>query len=165
MARCTWTLRHEPIELCDWVQPPLQISSRRHRGHPPSDYTTAPNLCQGVKDFRETGRNRHVTDNEFEHVKAHAYFTVADATDLALLTGQRPANVLKIKCTDIRDDAPWIVQNKTGALLGIEITGELAVLIDRINARALQAISECLIQDETGHYVSLRRGKRVKPLH
>jgi hypothetical protein len=52
-------------------------------------------------------------------VKAHADHTVADAMDLALLTGQRPADVLK---------------NKTGARLGIEITEELAELLDRINA-------------------------------
>ena len=38
--------------------------------------------------------------------------------DIALLTGQRPADVLKIRRADIRDGALWIVQNKTGARLG-----------------------------------------------
>ncbi len=118
-------------------------------------YTTAPNPCQGVKGFKETGRDRYVTDDEFERVKAHAHFTVADAMDLALLTGQRPADVLKIKRTDIRDGALWIVQNKTGARLGIEITGELAAVIDRINARPRQAISAHLIQDEKGQPLSV----------
>lgn len=118
-------------------------------------YTTAPNPCQGVKGFKETGRDRYVTDEEFERVKAHAHFTVADAMDLALLTGQRPADVLKIKRTDIRDGALWIVQNKTGARLGIEITGELAAVIDRINARPRQAISAHLIQDEKGQPLSV----------
>lgn len=33
--------------------------------------------------------------------------------DLALLTGQRPADVLKIERTDLRDGALWIVHNKT----------------------------------------------------
>lgn len=42
------------------------------------------------------------------------HFTAIDAMDLALLTGQRPADVLKLKGTDIRDGALWIVQNKTG---------------------------------------------------
>lgn len=46
-----------------------------------------------------------------------------------------PADVLKLKRTDIRDGALWIVQNKTGARLGIEITGELAATISRINER------------------------------
>lgn len=117
-------------------------------------YTTAPNPCQGVKGFKETGRDRYVTDEEFERVKAHAHFTVADAMDLALLTGQRPADVLKIKRTDIRDGALWIVQNKTGARLGIEITGELASVIERISNRPRQAISAYLIQDEEGRPLS-----------
>ncbi len=88
-------------------------------------------------------------------MKTHAHFTVADAMDLALLTGQRPADVLKIKRTDIRDGALWIVQNKTGARLGIEITGELAAVIDRINARPRQVINAHLIQDETGQPLSV----------
>lgn len=113
-------------------------------------YTTAPNPCQGVKGFRETGRDRYVTDEEFQKVKGLAHFTVADAMDLALLTGQRPADVLKIKLTDIRDGALWIVQNKTGARLGIEITGELSAVIDRITSRPRKAIGAFLIQDEDG---------------
>lgn len=117
-------------------------------------YTTAPNPCQGVKGFKESGRDRYVTDDEFERVKAHAHFTVADAMDLALLTGQRPADVLKIKRTDIRDGALWIVQNKTGARLGIEISGELAAVIAKITARPHLAISPYLIQDEKGQPLS-----------
>ena len=73
-----------------------------------------------------------------------------DATDLALLTGQRPADVLKLRRTDIRDGAIWIIQNKTGARLGIEITGELAEAITRISARPKRAVSAFLIQDENG---------------
>lgn len=117
-------------------------------------YTTAPNPCQGVRGFKETGRDRYVTNEEFEKVKAHAHFTVADAMDLALLTGQRPADVLKIKRTDIRDGALWIVQNKTGARLGIEITGELAAVIERINTRPRIATNTFLIQDEKGQPLS-----------
>ena len=65
-------------------------------------------------------------------------------------TGQRQADVLKLKRTDIRDGALWIVQNKTGARLGIEITGELAATIARVNARPRKAISAYIIQDENG---------------
>ena len=113
-------------------------------------YTATQNPCQGVKGFKEIGRSRYITDAEFDQVKAQAHFTVVDAMDMALLTGQRPADVLKLKRTDIRDGALWIVQNKTGARLGIEITGELASTISRINERPRQAISAYLIQDENG---------------
>jgi len=107
-----------------------------------------------VKGFKETGRSRYVTDAEFEKVRNQAHFTVVDAMDLALLTGQRPADVLKLRCTDIRDGALWIVQNKTGARLGIEVTGELATVVARISARPRRAISPYLIQDENGQPVS-----------
>lgn len=80
---------------------------------------------------------------------------MANAKDLALLTGQRPADVLSIKRIDIRDGALWIMQNKTGALLGVEITGELTALIERINARPRQAISAHMIQYETGQPLSV----------
>jgi integrase len=113
-------------------------------------FTASQNPCQGVKGFKETGRSRYITDVEFDLVKAQAHFTVIDAMDLALLTGQRPADVLKFKRTDIRDGALWIIQNKTGARLGIEITGELASTIARINERTRKAISVYLIQDENG---------------
>ena len=113
-------------------------------------YTATPNPCQGVKGFRETGRSRYVTDAEFDQVKAHAHATVIDAMDLALLTGQRPADVLKLKHADIRDGALWIVQNKTSARLGIEITGELATTIARINARPYDMTSAYLIQNANG---------------
>lgn len=113
-------------------------------------YAAAQNPCQGVKGFKEFGRSRYITDAEFTQVKAHAHFTVIDAMDLALLTGQRPADVLKLKRADIRDGAIWIIQNKTGTRLGIEITGELAAVIARINERPRRAISAFLIQDENG---------------
>ena len=113
-------------------------------------YTALQNPCQGVKGFKEVGRSRYITDAEFDQVKAQAHFTVIDAMDLALLTGQRPADVLKLKRTDIRDGALWIVQNKTGQRLGVEVTGELAAVIARINERPRLAISAWLIQDENG---------------
>lgn len=96
-------------------------------------YTDATNPCQGVKGFKESGRDRYVSDDEFQAVWEKADQTTRDAMDLALLTGQRPADVLKIERTDLRDGALWIVQNKTKVKRAIEITGELAQLIERID--------------------------------
>jgi len=118
-------------------------------------YTTGQNPCHGVKGFKETGRSRYVTDEEFNQVKTHAHPTLVDAMDVALLTGQRPADVLKIQQSDIRDGALWIVQNKTGARLGIEITGELAAVIQRIQARPRKATGPFLIQDGNGQPLTL----------
>lgn len=113
-------------------------------------YTDATNPCQGVKGFKETGRDRYVSDEEFRAVWEHADQTLRDAMDLALLTGQRPADVLKIKREDLRDGALWIVQSKTKAKRAIELTGELATLIERIGARPRERLSAWLIRDDDG---------------
>jgi hypothetical protein len=113
-------------------------------------YTDATNPCQGVKGFKESGRDRYVSDDEFRAVWEKADQTTRDAMDLALVTGQRPADVLKIERTDLRDGALWIVQNETKVKRAIEITGELAALIERINARPRERLSAWLIQDDDG---------------
>jgi len=113
-------------------------------------HAVATNPCQGVKGFKETGRDRYVSDEEFRAVWEQADQTLRDAMDLALLTGQRPADVLKIKREDLRDGALWIVQNKTSARQAIDLTGELAALVDRINARPRRRLSAWLIQDDNG---------------
>jgi len=77
--------------------------------------------------------------------------TVRDAMDMALLTGQRPADVLKIKRADLREGALWITQNKTGVKRAIEITGELRALIERINQRPRLRHSTFLIPDDGGN--------------
>lgn len=118
-------------------------------------YTDAPNPCQGVKGFTEAGRDRYVTDEEFQAVHAKADQTLRDAMDLALLTGQRPADVLKIMRADLRDGALFITQNKTGTKRAIEISGELAEVIDRIKARTRERLSAYLVQDDNGRPLSL----------
>jgi integrase len=118
-------------------------------------YTDAPNPCQGVKGFIERGRDRYVTDEEFDAVRAKADATLQDAMDLALLTGQRPADVLKIERAHLRDGALFIAQNKTKAKRAIEVVGELAELIERINARKRERYSAFLIQDDNGRPLSM----------
>lgn len=70
--------------------------------------------------------------------------------DIALLTGQRPADVLKMQCDDIRDGALFVAQNKTGAKRAIDIIGELAAVIERITGRPRVRPSSYLIQDDNG---------------
>lgn len=118
-------------------------------------YTDAPNSCQGVKGFTESGRDRYMTDAEFLAVHSKADATLRDAMDLALLTGQRPADVLKFKRDDIRDGALFVAQNKTGAKRAIEIVGELAQVLDRIAARKRERLSAFLIQDDNGRPLSM----------
>ena len=75
--------------------------------------------------------------------------------DIALLTGQRPADVLKLQCADIRDGALFVAQSKTGAKRAIEIVGELATVIARIASRARVRRSTFLIQNDNGRPLSM----------
>lgn len=75
--------------------------------------------------------------------------------DIALLTGQRPADVLKLQCADIRDGALFVAQSKTGAKRAIELLGELAEVIERVSSRPRVRRSAFLIQDDDGKPLSL----------
>ena len=71
--------------------------------------------------------------------------------DLAYLTGQRPADLLKLSRGDIRDGMLWFTQNKTGKKLRINIVGELATLIERITGRQHSVKGgDALLQDGSG---------------
>jgi len=114
-------------------------------------YTDAPNPCAGVKGHKETGRSRYVEHEEFLAVWNAAHYTVQDAMDLAYLTGQRPADLLKFNRSDIRDGELYLVQNKTGKSLRIGITGELQTLIERILSREHHHMGgDALLQDGNG---------------
>ncbi len=114
-------------------------------------FTDAPNPSAGVKGHKEIGRDRYIEDAEFLAVWNKAHYTVQDAMDLAYLTGQRPADLLKLNRDDIRDGMLWFTQNKTGKKLRIEIVGELKALIDRILSRNhKKSGGEALLQDGSG---------------
>jgi integrase len=61
--------------------------------------------------------------------------------DLAYYTGQRVSDVLSMKRADIQDGALWVKQRKTKMRLRIAIEGELAVVLERIAARAVVGVS------------------------
>lgn len=114
-------------------------------------YTDAPNPCAGVKGHKETGRDRYVEDEEFLAVWNNAHPSVQDAMDLAHLTGQRPADLLKFKRSDIHDGTLALTQNKTGKKLRIEIVGDLQILIERVLSRKSYNMRvDALLQDGNG---------------
>jgi integrase len=114
--------------------------------------TSSTNPCAGVKGFSETGRDVYVTDGQFQALWDVADWPVRDALDLAYLTGQRPADVLKMTRNDIKDGELWVTQNKTKAALRIRIEGRLKEVIDRIVARdkTYKVVNLKLVRDETG---------------
>ena len=90
------------------------------------------NPCQGIKGYTEDGRNIYVEDNTYNAVYQAATQPLRDALDLAYLTGQRPADVIAMQVPDIQDNMLLVQQGKTKTKLRISITGELALLLERI---------------------------------
>lgn len=114
--------------------------------------TGKTNPCQGVKGHKETGRDAYIDDAVYRIVWEAAEEPLRDALDLAYLTGQRPADVLKLSQADIKDGELTIVQNKTGMRLRIAIEGELAQVISRIKTRKVMGLM--LVNTRQGYPMS-----------
>ncbi len=98
-------------------------------------YTALPNPCAGIKGFKEEGRDVYMEEVEYQRVWAAADVCLRDAMDLAYLTGQRPADVLRMTDMDVRDGVLYVRQGKGKTKLRMTIAGELADVIERIRAR------------------------------
>lgn len=119
-------------------------------------YTDSPNPCAGVRGHRELGRDRYVEHDEFLAVWTAADYTVQDTMDLAYLTGQRPADLLKFNRNDIRNGELCLSQNKTGKPLRITIEGELQTLVERILNRQHRVMGgDALLQDGNGQRLTI----------
>ncbi len=117
-------------------------------------YTNQPNPCRGVNGNPEHPRDVYVEDDVFAAVWNNADQPLRDALDLAYLTGQRPADVLRMRERDVREHVLHVGQGKTGAKLRIAFvdTDELGLLLARIRARKRGYVLHCtdLIVDERG---------------
>lgn len=83
---------------------------------------------------------------------AKATLPLKFAARLANVTGQRPADVLRMSEAHIVDDLLHVTQGKTKAKLRIVIEGELKLLLDEILAFKRQVKATCaqLLVDEKG---------------
>ncbi len=116
-------------------------------------YTNLQNPCAGIHGASEKGRKNIYIENEiFDAVYQAASVPLKDAMTLAYLTRQRPADMLKMRETDIVDSSIQITQAKTDKKLRISIEGELLVLMNKIMARktGYKIRSLYLIVDEIG---------------
>lgn len=114
------------------------------------------NPCAGIKGYPEKGRNIYIEDAIYDALYSVATQPLKDALDLAYLTGQRPADLIKIGAAEILDSVLKVEQGKTNAKLLISVIGELKTLIDRILlAKQFHKIQiSQLICTETGRPIS-----------
>jgi len=98
-------------------------------------YTDKPNPCAGIKGHRETGRDVYIEQDQYDAIWAAGDDTLRDAMDLAYLTGQRPADVMRMSMTDVRGGIITVRQGKTGKKLRIAVSDDLQAVIGRIEQR------------------------------
>lgn len=119
-------------------------------------YTAKENPTRGVRKNKEQPRAFYADKAVWDAVLKHAKVELRDAMDLAYLTGQRPADVLRMSETDIRNGALEVKQGKTQKYLRILLDRndgtrtELGVLLDRIRARPSRVKNLRLVATPTG---------------
>jgi integrase len=117
----------------------------RAHGHVDGD-----NPCTGSDYNQERPRERVVTPEEYQAMWQAAAPELQDLLDLCLLTGQRPGDVLSWRRDQIRGGCLELRQSKTGPLLRIEVTGELAAVIARAQGRQRAATGPWIVQSNSG---------------
>jgi integrase len=125
-------------------------------------YTKNENPCRGVRKNKEQPRDFYADKEVWTAVHQVACIELQDAMDLNYLTGQRPADVLKMRDADIREGSLHVKQGKTGKFLRImleenTVKSELATVIERIQGRPGRK--------EGGYLVTLPSGEQVKKWH
>jgi integrase len=108
------------------------------------------NPCKGVERNKERRRERDVQDWEYQAVYALANPTVQVAMDLAVLTGLRQGDILRIRLADIGPDGLKTITGKTGARVIFEMTPGLAETIARAKKLPRRINSLYLLAGRTG---------------
>jgi len=102
--------------------------------------TNNANPCFGVRRNKEKPRDYYAGDIVWNAVYTEAVQELKDAMDLAYLTGQRPADVLKVATTDLNDGFLMIKQGKTEKRLRLRLEQDgvqsaLSAFIDDLQER------------------------------
>lgn len=111
------------------------------------------NPAAAIKGKRLPGRKHiDISDEMLAAVYCAGSDALRDAIDLAYFIGQRPADVLKVSETDIRDGILFVRQNKTGTPIRYPVEHGLAELVARIRERKREKDVHCLalLVDERG---------------
>lgn len=119
--------------------------------------TDKANPCFGVRRNKEKPRDYYAGEIVWNAVYSEAAQELKDAMDLAYLTGQRPADVLKIAATDLNNGFLLIGQGKTEKRLRIKledagIQSDLSTFIDDLlERRAMNGVkTSTLITNASG---------------
>ncbi len=107
-----------------------------------------------VQKFKETPRDRYVTDTEFGVMYNLASERLQVLMSLAVLTGQRPADLISIEIGQLEDDGIYFRQQKTKRRLLVEYSPNLRATISRAMALRKTVVSPRLFCDDRGHSIT-----------
>ena len=119
--------------------------------------TDKANPCLGVRRNKEKPRDYYAGEIVWNAVYSEAGQELKDAMDLAYLTGQRPADVLKIATTDLNNGFLLIGQGKTEKRLRLRLSdagiqsGLSTFIDDLLERRALNGVkTSTMITNSSG---------------
>lgn len=108
------------------------------------------NPCIGVERHKAHHRTRYITDEEFELVRTAMPPRVQLAMDLALLTGQRQADLLALEWKDVYFDGVFFQQGKTGKKLMVQMSPALREVFGRAKLMVPQVPRHFVIRTKLG---------------
>lgn len=116
------------------------------------------NPCKGIERHTESPRDRYVTHEEFWAVRDRASAPVAIAMDLAVLTGQRQADLLTLTRQQLTEDGILFRPGKTkrsGASILIAWSPALETVVEAAKSLSDDVASMYVICDERGQRINI----------
>lgn len=98
------------------------------------------NPCKLVKRNPEKPSDDYIEDAKYQAVYAVMPPVIQVAMDIALLTGLRQGDILRLKRSDIRPDGLLVRTNKTGRRLLFAMTDELSEVLSRSLSTAVASV-------------------------
>jgi integrase len=133
------------------------------------------NPVRDIEKFRERGRDRYVTAEEFGAIREQASPTMQCLMDLAYITGQRIGDILKIRYADISEEGVFVKQQKTKNRVFIEMTPDLDAAIKQARSihQSVKGLTLFHRRDGTpipyntvwGHWDRARKKAKITDVH
>lgn len=101
-------------------------------------------------ELPKRARRRRVPMEWVDQVRALASARMRLAIDFAVMVGQRRADTLKLKWSDVREDGIYVKQGKTEAELLMEHSADLDALLERAKAMTPHIPREYIIRKASG---------------
>jgi integrase len=113
-------------------------------------YLAENNPCAKVERNPSGHRRRYVTDIEFAAIYAVSPIRVQIAMDLALITGQRQGDLLRLKWGAVLEDGVLFMQSKTGKRLLVGLSPALEDVLLRARRLLPHLPREYVLRTRTG---------------